>query len=178
MPARFATVGHSNRGMGEFLDILRMAGTGTVIDIRAFAKSRRNAVFNDDRLARTLGEAGIGYRHMPALGGRRARQTGVDPALNAMWRVRSFHNYADYALGGAFAAALAELVAAARDRPLALMCSEALWWRCHRRIVADHLLVHGYPVCHLMGAGRMQRAALTPGARPTAGGRVIYPAAE
>lgn len=175
MPTAFTTVGHSTRSLSEFLDILRMAGIGTLVDVRSFPKSRRNPIFNTDRLPGDLADFQIGYRHVTALGGRRGKQAGVDPALNAMWRVQSFHNYADYALGEAFDAALQDLIALGQGRRIALMCSEAVWWRCHRRIIADYLLAHDHPVDHLMGAGRVQAAVMTPGAKPTGTGKVVYP---
>ena len=92
-----------------------------------------------------------------------------------MWRVRSFHNYADYALGDEFAAAFNELVKLGEGRQLALMCSEAVWWRCHRRIITDYLLLNGHAVDHLMAVGRIDRATPTPAARKTALGKIIYP---
>jgi uncharacterized protein (DUF488 family) len=94
-----------------------------------------------------------------------------------MWRVRSFHNYADYALGVEFGAAFDELVQLGRDQRLAMMCSEALWWKCHRRIITDYLLLNGYEVYHLMAPGRINRAAPTPGAQRMPLGKVIYPSA-
>lgn len=178
MAAQFVTIGHSNRSLDEFLDMLRAADVDMLIDVRAFPRSRSNPAFNIDRLPKDLARAGIGYRHMPALGGRRPKQPDVDEDLNALWRVRSFHNYADYALGDGFAAALDELVRLGRDRRLALMCSEAVWWRCHRRIIADHLLLDGHPVDHLMTPGHVEHATPTPGARKTADGKVVYPASD
>lgn len=177
MTALFTTVGHSNRTLDRFLDMLRHARIDRVVDVRSFPRSRNNPVFNIDRLPEDLARAGIGYRHCPAMGGRRPKQPGVDERINALWRVRSFHNYADYALGEAFGAAFAELVRMGREERLAIMCSEAVWWRCHRRIIADYLLSNGHDVDHLMGSGRIDPAALTPGARKTARGTVVYPAA-
>ena len=174
--ARFTTIGHSNRGLDAFVALLREADVALLIDVRAFPRSRANPAFNIDRLPDDLGRVQIGYRHVPALGGRRGRQPGVDESLNAMWRVQSFHNYADYALGGEFGAALDEVIRLGRDRRLTLMCSEAVWWRCHRRIIADHLLLNGHAVDHLMGPGHVEPATPTPGARRTPQGKVIYPA--
>ncbi|EKE43073.1 hypothetical protein OCGS_2664 [Oceaniovalibus guishaninsula JLT2003] len=176
MQARFASVGHSNRPLTAFIDILREAGIGLVVDVRSFPKSRTNPVFNTDTLPDDLAAVQIGYRHMPDLGGRRPRQTDVPSETNALWRVQSFHNYADYALGARFGAALEALIALGRDTRLAMMCSEAVWWRCHRRIVTDHLIARGHAVDHLMGGGRIDAARLTPGAQAGADGRVIYPA--
>lgn len=177
MVARFTTIGHSDRGLDEFLGMLRAAQVGLVADVRAFPRSRANPAFDIDRLPQELARVQIGYRHFPALGGRRPQQAGIDEGINALWRVRSFHNFADHALGEDFAAALAELVRLGARRRLALMCAEAVWWRCHRRIIADHLLLNGHAVDHLLAPGRTEPAAPTPGARRTAAGKVVYPAA-
>jgi uncharacterized protein (DUF488 family) len=173
--ASFTTIGHSNRSLDEFLAMLRDAQVAMLVDVRAFPRSRTNPVFNIDGLPDELAAIQVKYRHSPALGGRRRKQEDVDDTLNALWRVRSFHNYADYALGGEFADAFAELVAWGRDRRLCLMCSEAVWWRCHRRIITDYLLLNGHPVDHLMGINHTDHATPTPGAVRTASGKVVYP---
>jgi len=175
MVARFTTIGHSNRSLDEFIQMLREAGVAMVVDVRSFPRSRANPQFNIDRLPEALAEVQIGYLHCPALGGRRSMQPGVPDELNAMWRLRSFHNYADYALGGRFAEALDHTLRLGRDRRLALMCSEAVWWRCHRRIITDHLLLNGHAVDHLMAPGQISPAFPTPGAQLTPGGKVVYP---
>jgi uncharacterized protein (DUF488 family) len=175
MVARFTTIGHSNRSLGEVLDMLRDARVEQLIDVRSFPRSRTNPAFNIDRFPDDLARVQIGYRHCPALGGRRPKQPGVDENLNALWRVQSFHNYADYALGDEFAAAFDELVRLGRGRRLALMCSEAVWWRCHRRIIADYLILNGHPVDHLMAPGKIGHATQTPGAQRTSQRKVIYP---
>ncbi|CTQ32052.1 DUF488 domain-containing protein [Jannaschia rubra] len=177
MTVRFASVGHSNRPLDEFIDILRHARVGLVVDVRSFPRSRSNPDFNTDRLPEDLAGVQIGYRHMPALGGRRAKQPEVEEATNALWRVRSFHNYADYALGDEFRRAFEDLVALGGQTRLAMMCSEAVWWRCHRRIITDYLLANGHAVDHLMGGKRIDPASMTPGARPTGDGKVVYPPA-
>jgi len=173
---RFASVGHSNRGIDEFTEMLTAAGVQLLVDVRSFPMSRSNPVFNFDRLPKELAPSGIEYRHLRALGGRRPKQTGVDESINAMWRVQSFHNYADYALGEDFAGAFAELVQLGRERRVAIMCSEAVWWRCHRRIIVDHLLASGHAVDHLMAPGQTVHATMTLGAKITVGGKVVYPA--
>jgi uncharacterized protein (DUF488 family) len=175
MPARFTTIGHSTRSLAEFTLMLREAEVALLLDVRAFPRSRTNPAFNIDTLPGELALLQIGYRHMRDLGGRRPRQPDVDPATNALWRVQSFHNYADYALGAQFAAAFAELLRLGGQARLALMCSEAVWWRCHRRIIADWLLLDGHAVDHLRAPGQAEAAAPTPGARRTASGKVIYP---
>ena len=98
----------------------------------------------------------------------------MPPQVNGFWENQSFHNYADYALSDEFAAALDELLAISSDRRCAIMCAEAVWWRCHRRIISDYLLARGRTVCHLMGGGRVDPARLTPGAKPE-DGKVFYP---
>lgn len=175
MAARFCTIGHSTRTLEEFIEILRVARVELVVDVRSFPRSRSNPSYNIDVLPGKLAWFQIGYRHMPPLGGRRKLQPDVPDELNAHWRNRSFHNYADYALSPEFGAALEELVALGRDRRLAMMCSEAVWWRCHRRIITDHLLLNGYEVDHLLGANRIEPATPTPGAELTSDGKVIYP---
>jgi uncharacterized protein (DUF488 family) len=176
MAAQFATIGHSNRGLDEFLDMLRAARIELLVDVRSFPRSRTNPLFNIDSLPDALARMQIAYRHCRALGGRRPKQAGIDPAVNALWRVQSFHNYADYALGADYGAAFAALVALGSDRRLALMCSEAVWWRCHRRIITDYLLLNGHAVDHLMGPGQVDAATPTPGAQTAPRGKVVYPA--
>jgi len=172
--ARIATIGHSTRPPSEVLDMLQAAGVGHLVDVRAFPRSRTNPGFNIDTFPALLAERQIGYRHDPALGGRRSRQGQVDEEVNALWRERSFHNFADYAMGPEFADALARVIAEATDRRVALMCSEAVWWRCHRRIITDHLLLGGHPVEHLMAPGRTERAKPTPGAERLPDGTIVY----
>src|SRR5690606_34440568 len=121
---------------------------------------------------------GIGYRHLPELGGLRPRRRDVPDAVNGFWQNRSFHNYADYALGEDFPRGLERLEALARDGPCALLCAEAVWWRCHRRIIADHLLARGHPVFHILGPRAVRTADLTPGAVVDPSGRVVYPATD
>lgn len=175
MPTGFATIGHSNRDLPEFAEMLRDARVDMVADVRSFPRSRSNPVYNIDTLPDDLHKWQIAYRHFPDLGGRRKKQPDVDDNANAMWRVRSFHNYADYALGSDFAAALAELLDLGTRRKVAIMCAEAVWWRCHRRLITDYILARGHPVDHLMAVGRTDPAKMTDGAEVTAAGDVIYP---
>lgn len=178
MTTHFTTIGHSNRSLDDFLAILRESQVDMVVDVRSFPRSRANPLFNIDTLPDELARLQIGYVHSLALGGRRSRQHDVAENLNANWRVRSFHNYADYALGEEFDTAFRELLDLGQSHRLALMCSEAVWWRCHRRIITDYLIVGGHDVEHLMATGRIETARLTPGARRTADGKVIYPAGQ
>jgi uncharacterized protein (DUF488 family) len=170
------TIGHSTRSIDELIAILSEAGVTRVADVRAFPMSRRHPQFNRDALSVTLPAAAIVYRHMPALGGRRGARKGE--SRNGLWRVEAFRNYADYAETPAFRAALDELEALARERPTAFMCAEAVWWQCHRRLIADYLLARGWTVTHLMAPGQRQDGILTPGAVPQADGTIWYPAKQ
>ena len=176
MVAQFTTIGHSNRSLAAFVGMLQGAAVDLLIDVRTFPRSRANPEFNIDRLPHDLERFQVGYCHIPELGGRRAKQDGVDDRLNALWRNQSFHNYADYALSDAFGDALGRVLRLGMDRRVALMCSEAVWWRCHRRIITDYLVLNGHPVDHLMGPGQIEHAMPTPGARTTNDGKVTYPA--
>ena len=147
-----------------------------VIDVRTIPRSRTNPQYNADVLGQELAPWQVTYDRIPGLGGLRARAHDVAPDVNAFWNNRSFHNYADYALSDDFAEGLAELMARAAGTPTAIMCSEAVWWRCHRRIIADYLLLHGRSVLHLMGGGRIEPARMTPAA-VARGGHLAYPAA-
>jgi uncharacterized protein (DUF488 family) len=175
MPLPYFTIGHSTRSIPDFVKLLRSGRVELVIDIRTVPRSRTNPQYNEDVLAEALAPYQIACLRLATLGGLRGRSPGVPPELNGWWQNRSFHNYADYALSEAFAAGLQELVALGRARRTAMMCAEAVWWRCHRRIVADHLLARGETVCHLMGAGRAEPARLSAGAS-VGDGVVTYPA--
>ncbi len=154
--------------------LLEASRIDCVVDVRRLPGSRKYPQYDADALATSLAAAGRGYVHVPALGGRRGRTLPADDRRNAMWRNASFRHYADYALGEDFAAALEALEGRARTRRCALMCAEAVWWRCHRRIIADHLLARGHRVCHIMGPDRVDAARMTPGAR-VEDGVVVYP---
>lgn len=172
----FYTVGHSTRPLAEFVALLRAARVELVIDIRTVPKSRANPQYNAGALNEGLAAFQIACERIAELGGLRGRARDVPPELNGFWENRSFHNYADHALTPAFRGGLERLIALGRERRSAMMCSEALWWRCHRRIVADHLLARGEAVFHLMGQNRIEPARLTAGARVERDGAVIYPA--
>lgn len=168
------TVGHSTRSIDEFVDIVRGGAVQRIVDVRTLPRSRTNPQFNGDSLGQTLAPYQLGYRPIAALGGRRGRSKSVEPSVNAWWTHQSFHNYADYALSADFAAGLDELLALAEEQPTAIMCSEAVWWRCHRRIIADYAMLRGLSVRHLMAAGRIEEARMTPSAR-VGEGKLTYP---
>jgi uncharacterized protein (DUF488 family) len=171
------TIGHSTRGIDEFVALLRGAGVEVVADVRRFPMSRRHPQFNAEALGASLAEAGIAYRPMPALGGRRgARQDGT-ASPHTLWREESFRNYADYAETGVFGAAFAELMDLAARQRVAVMCAEAVWWRCHRRLIADRLLAAGLAVEHILEIGKTEPARLTPGASIRSDGTILYRAA-
>jgi uncharacterized protein (DUF488 family) len=176
MTLPFHTIGHSTRSIADFVDLLRVGAVEMVVDIRTVPRSRTNPQYNEDVLAGQLAPYQIGHCRIAALGGLRGRTRAIEPAVNAWWSNRSFHNYADHTLSDAFVAGLAELVALGRERRVAMMCSEAVWWRCHRRIVADHLIAAGESVFHLMDGGRADTAQLSQGAR-LEDGTLTYPAA-
>ena len=167
------TIGHSTRTIDELIAILAEAGVTRVVDVRAFPMSRRHPHFNKDALSVSLPSAGIDYRHLPALGGRRGAKKGMR-SRNTLWRVEAFRNYADYAETAAFRDAIATLETLARERATAFMCAEALWWQCHRRLIADYLLTRAWTVTHLMARGERQAATLTPGAVAQADGTIWY----
>jgi uncharacterized protein (DUF488 family) len=172
------TIGHSTRTLAEFVALLQQVGVTLLVDVRSIPRSRTTPQFNRDTLPDSLAAAGIGYRHLRALGGRRLHRKGAPPSPNVYWRVVAFRNYADYAETDEFRAGLDVLRALARDTRCAIMCAEAVWWRCHRRIITDYLLSGGIRVDHIMGPGQVTVATLTPGARVTADGTLRYPAPE
>lgn len=146
-----------------------------IVDVRKMPRSRANSQFNSDVLPGELGERQIGYRHIAALGGLRRRPASLGSSTNTLWRNASFRNYADYALTPPFRIGLAELLSLGQQRTCAIMCAEALWWRCHRRIIADYLLDHGATVFHVLGLNNIQPAVVTSGARRVDGGLLYAP---
>jgi uncharacterized protein (DUF488 family) len=134
-----------------------------------------NPQFNNDVLAGSLAAFGISYHHIAALGGLRPRRSDTTQPRHTFWQNASFANYADYAETPAFERGLEELRTTALDHCCAIMCAEAVWWRCHRRIISDHLLAEGVTVAHIMGRNRVELAKLTPGARLLPGAKVAYP---
>jgi uncharacterized protein (DUF488 family) len=158
------TIGHSTRSIAEFVALLQTGAVTLVVDVRSIRRSRTNPQYNADALPESLAELGIGYTSIPELGGRRPRQKSVSPGVNAFWHNRGFHNYADFAMSAEFDVGLRRLLTMSEDSSCALMCAEAVWWRCHRRIIADYLLLHGREVLHLMEKGRAEPASMTPAA--------------
>ena len=162
---RLFTIGHSTRTYAELVAALRAWEVTVLVDIRHFTRSRANPQFNAAALRRKLPRAGIAYVELPDLGGRRGRAKGVDPARNAGWTHPAFKNYADYAETPAFQAGLAALLERAATETCAVMCAEALWWRCHRRIVADYAITRRARVFHIFTERKAERAKRTPFAR-------------
>ena len=175
MTPPFYTIGHSTRSLDGFIALMKAFGIAMVADIRTVPRSRTNPQFIEDVLRRDLAASGLSYEHVAALGGLRGKSKTVPAEVNGLWRNDSFHNYADYALSPEFRAALEHLRGEGHRRRCAMMCAEAVWWRCHRRIVADYLIVRNEPVFHIMGEGRLEPARLTPGAVAQPDGTVRYP---
>ena len=178
MTLPFFTIGHSNRSLEEFLKLLQELDIALLADIRTIPRSRTNPQFNKETLPHALGPQDISYEHIEALGGLRGKTQRVSSDVNGLWTNDSFHNYADYALSSPFQAGFERLLAQGHKRRCAIMCSEAVWWRCHRRIVADYLIASGEMVFHIMGRGRLEPARMTSGAVLGASGMVTYPAAQ
>jgi uncharacterized protein (DUF488 family) len=171
------TIGHSTRSVRELKDLLDQVPIGLLADIRSLPRSRTNPQFNLDALAAALSAQGIGYHHLSALGGLRAPRKDGAASPSTLWRSDAFRNYADYAAASpTFRQGLDELRALARENRTAIMCAEAVWWRCHRRIVSDYLLVSGVTVEHILGSKKIEPASLTPGARLLPDGTILYPA--
>jgi uncharacterized protein (DUF488 family) len=172
----FFTIGHSTRTIVEFVDLLRESGVELVIDVRSMPRSRTNPQFNQETFPGALEPWQIGYKHIGELGGLRGKSRGAEPSPNTYWRVLSFRNYADYALTAPFAIGLARLRERGSLQRCVIMCAEAVWWRCHRRIIADYLLAAGEQVMHILGKSHVDEASLTPGAVVRNDESVVYPA--
>ena len=150
-----------------------------LVDVRSIPRSRTNPQFNVDALPEALADCwdiATDICRLLAVCGIEKRSAA--PSLNTFWQVTAFRNYADYAATDAFRTGLNELRALSRDNCCAIMCAEAVWWRCHRRIIADYLLAQGVPVMHIMGRDKIDPAKLTPGAQVLPDGTVVYPAAD
>lgn len=175
MSEPFFTVGHSTRTLDEFVGLLHGSEVTLIVDVRKLPGSTRYPQFDQDSLAASLERVGIGYRHVEGLTGRRPVSKDVPFKVNGWWENRSFHNYADHALADDFVRALAELREQGSTRRAAVMCSEAVWWRCHRRIIADHLLAHDEQVRHILGTDHVDPAQMSRGAVVGLDSRVTYP---
>jgi uncharacterized protein (DUF488 family) len=165
------TVGHSTHELDRFVSLLSAHGVELLVDVRKMPASRRMPHFSAAALSRSLPEAGIAYEHVGELGGFRRPVPG---SRNGGWRVGMFQGYADYMQTPEFAAALDRVAGWARERPTAIMCAEAQWQRCHRRLVSDALLVCGFDVQHIRSDGRLEKHRLTPFA-VVEGDRIEYP---
>ena len=162
MPGTLYTIGHSTRPWDEFVALLHEHAIACLVDVRRFAGSRRNPQYTPLEMAPALEAAALGYLPMPEFGGRRK----PDPdTRNGAWRVEAFRGYADYMASGEFALARKRLMQQASEAPTAVMCAEAVWWRCHRRLIADDFTARGWQVLHIMAPGKTTAHDLNPDAR-------------
>ncbi|MEO5565174.1 MAG: DUF488 domain-containing protein [Luteimonas sp.] len=166
------TIGHSTRPWEDFLTLLQANAIVKLVDVRRFAGSRHNPQYSPDDMRQALLEAGIEYLPMPALGGRRE---AAKDSHNGAWRVAAFRGYADYMATPEFVAAREQLMSVALSAPTAVMCAEAVWWRCHRRLIADDFTARGWNVLHIMAPGKVQEHVLNVDARMV-DGVLCYPA--
>jgi uncharacterized protein (DUF488 family) len=171
----FFTIGHSTRSVDDFVALLTAHDIKLVVDVRAIPRSRTNPQYNSKVFSEALSEFQLDYQHIAALGGLRGRTAGVPKEANALWKNQSFHNYADYATSKEFLSGLKELRERGHATTCVIMCSEAVWWRCHRRIIADYLIAAGEMVFHILGPKAVDQAHLTEGARVGADDTVLYP---
>lgn len=168
------TIGHSTRSLDEVIALLREHAVNMLVDVRAIPRSRRYPQFNQESLAAALTDAGIAYRNPKALGGLRAELQG-ESSPNRFWKAGGFRNFADYAMTPIFRMALTKLEEMAADHRPAILCAEAHWTKCHRRIIADYLLADGFDVVHIVAPGDSEQAAINPAAVRTDGGALVYP---
>jgi uncharacterized protein (DUF488 family) len=171
----FFTIGHSTRPLDEFIELLESNEVMRIVDVRSFPRSRTNPQYNVELLPGSLASRGIEYEHVRDLGGKRPRSKTVPEETNAFWNVEGFHNYADYALGDEFRRGFDRLLAIGERERVAVMCAEAVWWRCHRRIITDYLLAADRDVWHILARDNVEPAKMTPAARPGPHGTVVYP---
>jgi uncharacterized protein (DUF488 family) len=152
------TVGHSTRPIEEFIELLKQHSITQLVDIRTIPKSRHNPQFGQQEMEKSLPAAGIAYRYIKELGGLRP---AVKNSVNEAWRNKSFRNYADYMQTEDFHDGLMELMTLSKENTTAIMCAEAVPWRCHRSLVSDALLVQGWRVCEIIGKGNAREHTLT-----------------
>jgi uncharacterized protein (DUF488 family) len=172
----FFTIGHSTRPIGEFIDLLAASQIGLVVDVRTVPRSRTNPQYNCEVLPESLSNFQISYEHIAELGGLRPRAREIAASVNGFWKNQSFHNYADYAMSASFQLGFTRLRELGSVRRCAVMCAEAVWWRCHRRIISDYLLIAGDRVFHILRQNTVTPASLTKGATSQPGGVLTYPA--
>jgi len=172
MVYQFFTIGHSTRPIGEFIGLLRNVEVRLVVDVRTVPRSRTNPQYHGDALQISLSEFQIAYEHIAALGGLRGRQRDLPETVNAFWQNQSFHNYADYALSETFRLGLNRLRELGHASPCAIMCAEAVWWRCHRRIISDYLIANGETVFHILGHNHIEPARIVYGSVADPSGRI------
>lgn len=165
------TVGHSTHPIERFLELLGEHQIALLADIRSFPGSRRWPQFNQEPFAAALGRAGVEYRWLKRLGGRRHDKRPDSP--HVAWTVAAFRSYADYTETAGFAAGIAELIEIATAARAAIMCSEGLWWRCHRRLVSDQMVMRGWDVEHILPDGKLAAHRL-PDFASVVDGRIIY----
>lgn len=165
------TIGHSTRPIEEFIELLQAHGIQLLVDVRTIPYSRRNPQFNTGALSESLLQASLQYQHLPTLGGRRESRPD---SMNLGWRNASFRGYADYMQTSEFWRALEELMAYGKERATAIMCAEAVPWRCHRSLIADALVSRGWTVRHVLTTAEGQPHQLTPFAK-IQNGRLSYP---
>jgi len=173
-PLVISTVGHSTHPIEEFIAILKAHGVSRLVDVRTVPRSRHNPQFSRENLLQSLENAGIEYRHMPGLGGLRHPKRD---SVNTGWRNASFRGYADYMQSAEFAQNLESLIQLAQEKPTAIMCAEAVPWRCHRSLIADALLARDVAVQEILGEGKARPHALTPFAK-VEGTQITYPGSE
>jgi len=168
---RLWTIGHSTRKIDHFISLLEENGIKLVVDVRSLPGSKRYPQFNKEALADSLGQHGIRYEHFPELGGRRKPK---QDSRNTAWRNASFRGYADYMETGEFQKGIDRLVDLTSEvGPAAIMCAEAVWWRCHRALISDHLKARGIEVVHVIGANKTEPHLFTSAAR-IVGGTLSY----
>jgi uncharacterized protein (DUF488 family) len=172
------TIGHSTRPIEEFMALLEENDIEVLADVRSIPMSRTFPQFNKENLSRSLKNAKIEYIHLPLLGGRRGKQKHISEPHNTAWEKSAFRNYADYAETEDFRNGLDELIALARDKRTAYQCSEAVWWRCHRRIISDYMIARGFAVRHIIAPGKVTDAEMNEDAVVQEDGRITYPGNE
>jgi uncharacterized protein (DUF488 family) len=171
------TIGHSNRSLDDFLHLSATFGIQSLVDIRSLPGSRKHPHFNRENLQKVLPEHGMEYIWLKRLGGLRSRRKGFD-SPNTGLTSPGFRNYADYMATDEFLQGVEELLDIAKRATAAYMCAEALFWRCHRRLLSDYLVAHGVTVLHILGPKSLQPHQLSRGATVTSEGLVMYPAVE